>query len=149
MSSDAHAAVQLLVAPHTSEIARGKCDSALRILPSLDFISTPSIINPRLNPSRRDAAEACSSFTIPLGQLSHARQRVLPARELIRKTLGQPSRYFAERRPGAHLAENVLIHRAVRIEFWDVSVAFFAQTVERQGLAEKSGLAEARFDLSP
>jgi hypothetical protein len=129
--------VQLLVAPHTSEIDRGKCDRALSILPNLDFILTPSIMI-ALSPDLPG---------VLLGQFSNVSQRVLPACELIGEAFGQLFRYFAERRPGAHLTENVLVHHAVRVEFGDVSVALFAQAARRQGLAIKSGLVEARFYL--
>src|SRR5215510_186874 len=107
-------------------------------LRSLSFTPTPSIT----------IALPSSSIAVLPGQFSDANQRVLPARELIRMTFRQPSRYFSERSPGAHLAENVLIHQPVRIEFGDVSVALFAQTAERQRLAVKSGLVEMSFDLS-
>src|SRR5262249_14925495 len=107
-------------------------------LRSLIFTPTPSIT----------IALPSSSIAVLPGQFSDPSQRVLPARELIRMTFGQLSSYFTERSPGPHLAENVLIHQAVRIEFRNVCVALFAQATQRKGLAVKSGLVEMRFDLS-
>src|SRR5262249_3700324 len=83
-----------------------------------------------------------------LRQFPHARQRVLPPRKFLWIPFGQAFRDFAERRLAGHLREDEMIHQAVRIEFGNVGVALFAQTVERQRLAIKGRLVEMGFDLS-